>query len=470
MGLLGLRAVLVLTVAVAFTALFDGAEALARVNLYPNYNPKDSCPDLNHAREKACLTGKCSANLLQGLYKAPTNCDLISVSGNGVAQPSSAFYAAFGTVLDLPDSNPVTSATATTLDGTYHNETAQPSSTKILALQKDAAPACCRACKLYNGQSDAPALGFNCNFYQHYAFGGGVGLCFLYSGKGRPVCGNTTGTAITLNTIGAKCATHVVNDPHLSGAHGTPYDFSGIPDQSFTLVTDERINVNMKMTGYLDSRLEGAPLIKDGKALRTWIRELGIQWLEADGVTAHGLHLVARGGRETERKRGFMGLMEVDGKVLDQLKVGESVKLAGGAVLTLKAIEKIGSLDSDYYTLVIDNIVDMDIRLRPANKLLWTSEEAEVHFSVGFNSLERTSNIHGVLGQTYREDHADRAFEFSKISAMLHHNVHADGPEGEGFLDGKVADYRTSSVMVADCKFNVFNKKTTKQAIKMVTN
>eukprot|EP00271_Cylindrocystis_brebissonii_P017365 TRINITY_DN44_c0_g1_i2.p1 TRINITY_DN44_c0_g1~~TRINITY_DN44_c0_g1_i2.p1 ORF type:complete len:125 (-),score=9.77 TRINITY_DN44_c0_g1_i2:854-1228(-) len=71
--------------------------------------------------------------------------------------------------------------------------------------------------------------------------------------------------------------------------------------------------------------------------------------------------------------------------------------------------------------------------------------------------LQPTENIHGVLGQTYRKDHAQRAEEFSLIAAKLHHNIQADGPEGLGFLDGVAADYKTSGVLTADSKFNVYN-------------
>jgi hypothetical protein len=71
-------------------------------------------------------------------------------------------------------------------------------------------------------------------------------------------------------------------------------------------------------------------------------------------------------------------------------------------------------------------------------------------------SLQATEAVHGVLGQTYRSDHEDRAVDFSALSAELHAPVVADGESGKGFLDGTPRDYESSSVLSPDCYFSAY--------------
>eukprot|EP00271_Cylindrocystis_brebissonii_P017368 TRINITY_DN44_c0_g2_i3.p1 TRINITY_DN44_c0_g2~~TRINITY_DN44_c0_g2_i3.p1 ORF type:complete len:304 (-),score=43.83 TRINITY_DN44_c0_g2_i3:1022-1933(-) len=287
--------------------------------------------------------------------------------------------------------------------------------------------------------------------------GRGTGTCFMYFSSGKPKCRSTTLDDNSISIVGAACSNPDINhDPHLVGAHGTPYDFSGLPDQSFALVSDERLEINMKLTGYLDDRLESATLLKDGKAVRTWIRELGIMWVDYMGKQ-HRLSMLARPGQILKRGPGLLRSAFLDGKAISRLEAGETFVGAGGLVLKMIGVTKEGPYDVDQYNLVIDGLLDLDLRLRVAHKLLQTEGESRCHFSLGFNSITPTENIHGVLGQTYRKDHAQRAEEFSLVAAKLHHNIQADGPEGLGFLDGVAADYKTSGVLTADSKFNVYN-------------
>ncbi|CAI7759972.1 unnamed protein product [Closterium sp. NIES-53] len=86
--------------------------------------------------------------------------------------------------------------------------------------------------------------------------------------------------------------------------------------------------------------------------------------------------------------------------------------------MTFKALEKEGLYDVNYYTLDIEGLVTLDMRLRMANPKLQTPTEAKAHINVGIVELSHTDEIHGVLGQTYCEDHAQRAAEFQKMIAM----------------------------------------------------
>ncbi|CAI6003067.1 unnamed protein product [Closterium sp. NIES-64] len=248
---------------------------------------------------------------------------------------------------------------------------------------------------------------------------------------------------------GCNTASEIVNDPHLVGAYGTHFDFNGRPDAAFCLLTDRELHVNMLLRGYYSDDTENAALVVDGKAVHTWIKELGIVWL-ADGAD-HKIRLAARSGKQQVHGSGFMKAIEIDGEAIPRMRVGDVVTSEGGLTLTFKALEKEGMYDVDYYTLDIEGLVALDMRLRVANPKLQMPTEAEAHINVSIVELSRTDEIHGALGQTYREDQAQRAADFPKMIASLHRPISADGAEGEGFLDGNSRSYETSFILAVDC-------------------
>ncbi|CAI6003065.1 unnamed protein product [Closterium sp. NIES-64] len=289
------------------------------------------------------------------------------------------------------------------------------------------------------------------------------GACFMVKDDIDYTCGEIIAQYATETKplhlqvrTGGECntASEIVNDPHLVGAYGTHFDFNGRPDAAFCLLTDRELHVNMLLRGYYSDDTENAALVVDGKAVHTWIKELGIVWL-ADGVD-HKIRLAARSGKQQERGSGFMKAIEIDGEAIPRMRVGDVVTSVGGLTLTFKALEKEGPYDVDYYTLDIEGLVTLDMRLRVANPKLQTPTEAEAHINVGIVELSHTDEIHGVLGQTYREDHAQRAADFQKMIASLHRPISADGAEGEGFLDGNARSYETSSVLAVDCSHTTY--------------
>lgn len=74
--------------------------------------------------------------------------------------------------------------------------------------------------------------------------------------------------------IGGRCnpGENIKDDPHFVGKYGTRYDFNGEIDKVFMLISDERLHVNVKLGGYEDTRTYGATKLRNGKALRTWIK------------------------------------------------------------------------------------------------------------------------------------------------------------------------------------------------------
>ncbi|GJP69088.1 hypothetical protein CLOP_g25709 [Closterium sp. NIES-67] len=294
----------------------------------------------------------------------------------------------------------------------------------------------------------------------------------------RERCGSTNHTKVR---VGKRCP-YGENDPHFLGAHGTRFDFNGLPDRSFCLYTDRHVHLNMAMRGYLDSRplpaaaataaaagsvaaaagsatpaaatsasaassanVLAAARFVNGSAVRTWIRQLAIMWHDGEGsssstnasTSSHSLVLTARDGKQQTRgSEGFLASATLDNVPLPRLTLGQSHILSNGRLnLSFVGQEKTGPYDVDVYSLRLDNLLELDLKLRAAHPLLQTPEDAQVHINV----MER------------------RTMEYSRLSALLHHPVSVDGEEGRGFLDGEAADYETTGVTAADCKFTAFN-------------
>ncbi|CAI5982289.1 unnamed protein product [Closterium sp. NIES-64] len=324
-----------------------------------------------------------------------------------------------------------------------------------LTLKKASPQTCCNTCAGYS----------SCTYWQYIpdiTIDGkkSDGACYLVHDNIDYSCGDMTAQYATDSKpvhlqvrTGGECnpAANVVNDPHLVGAYGTHFDFNGRPDKAFCLLTDRDLHVNMLLRGYYSDDTENAALVVDGKAVHTWIKELGIVWF-ANGAD-HKVRLAARSGKQQERGNGFMKTIEIDGEEIPRMNVGDEVKAEGGLTLRFAALEKEGPYDVDYYTLAIDGLVALDLRLRVANPKLQTPSEAEAHINVGIVELEHTDDVHGVLGQTYRPDHAARAADFQRLIANLHRPVSADSAEGAGFLDGTPRLYESSSVLESRRRF-----------------
>eukprot|EP00850_Spirogloea_muscicola_P019523 SM000192S04918 [mRNA] locus=s192:261165:262753:- [translate_table: standard] len=261
--------------------------------------------------------------------------------------------------------------------------------------------------------------------------------------------------------IGGLCNPGVVNDPHFTGARGTGFDFNGVPGRSFCLLTDDRLHINMRLTGYLDGRstVGASPLPNGKKAVRTWIRELGVLWTEEKAGVEHAARFVARAGKRQDRGDGYMARMEVDGRPLPRLQLGESAVVANGtAVVRLAGYEKSGPYDVDHYTFSVPGLLEADIRLRIAHPLLQSKDDAQTHLNVQLLDVRVSPRVHGVLGQTYRDDHAARALKYSALAELMGHNVAADGEDGAGFLDGAASDYEATAVLEPDCKFAQYQR------------
>jgi hypothetical protein len=270
---------------------------------------------------------------------------------------------------------------------------------------------------------------------------------------------------------GGLCESEVKNDPHLLGAQGTQYDFNGVPDQTFCLISDDKYAVNMHLSGYYyddDTTSVGTlETTTSKKGVRTWIRELGFVWTAEDGVK-HNLRMAARTGTASGIKRGpgFVESIDLDGDEITSLESpGHSYSaVAKGVNITMLPFETHGVMDIDVYDVDIKGLLSVTLRLRAAIPKFQLKNEAgevvdtEVHFNMEIRAINNSPNIHGVLGQTYRADHTQRADIFKKKVKELGGPIHADEESGKGFLDGETMDYRLEDLFTTSWKFSAFKE------------
>ena len=246
----------------------------------------------------------------------------------------------------------------------------------------------------------------------------------------------------------------VSGDPHFVGAHGTRYDFNGLPGRDYCLFSDSSVHINMHMIGYGVNG--GKP--EDGKTVRTWIGKMAIMWKV--GGKSHSLVLSAREGPQVKRGPGFLAGAELDRVALPALQEGETHALVGGGNFTFDHIGSWGHHKDpeDVYLITLPGLVTIRLALRTEVHRWRTRSNAWTHFDVSLSQVSSSSKVHGVLGQTFRKDRGSRSMDFRALTSLLRRPVAADGPSGAGFLDGSAADYETSGVLAADCRFSAFSQ------------
>ena len=299
--------------------------------------------------------------------------------------------------------------------------------------------------------SDAALVCKKCDYLKENEY---PDTSWAYMVSQLPECGATYTKQCTGGGGGS-----VSGDPHFVGAHGTRYDFNGRPGKDYCLFTDSSVHMNfmlnMHMIGYdVNDRKTGG-----GKAVRTWIGKLGIMWKV--GGESHSLLLSAREGPQVERGSGFLAGAELDGVALPTLGEGEAHALVGGGNLTFHHIGSWGHRKDPVEVYVITlpaELLTIRLALRVEDRRWRTRSNSWTHLDVSLSRVHPSGKVHGVLGQTYKTDRGSRSMDFKSLTSLLRRPVAADGPSGAGFLDGSAADYETSGVLAADCRFSAFNQ------------
>ncbi|GAQ86041.1 hypothetical protein KFL_002670020 [Klebsormidium nitens] len=215
------------------------------------------------------------------------------------------------------------------------------------------------------------------------------------------------------------------SDPHFRGAFGIEYDFHGLPNKHFSLVTDKDINVNAHFIG------------QDGKATGfdgTWISALGFKWNE--------------GANERE--------LTVEVKQSADLSTNESPfvfrlgdrELAPGANSTGRTLYDDVGLTVRRYADASSYYIDIADHLNITVAAAEHDHPHGNHIDIRIEKLYVTETVHGALGQTFAESRRDA------LRAAAADVGTAERFDASDVIEGKDVDYMTSGLLATDSKFN----------------
>lgn len=237
----------------------------------------------------------------------------------------------------------------------------------------------------------------------------------------------------------------VNGDPHYCGADGSKFDFTGVPGETYCMISDSHLHINVYHGGRVEeSNGRSKPM--------TWIRQMGIMW------ASHVIELAARKGASWQYENGYMSSVRVNGQKVSLAKAGESQTFADGAI-EIKWVEarvQYENRDADLYEIRIKDVMTLLVHVVPENAYFRTGSDALVHFNVEFAQLVLSDSAHGVLGQTYRSDRRGKLAAQELVWNDIMKTYTIAGDNAEGFLDGETGDYKSTSLSTADCKMSRF--------------
>ncbi|CAI5528992.1 unnamed protein product [Closterium sp. Naga37s-1] len=208
---------------------------------------------------------------------------------------------------------------------------------------------------------------------------------------------------LTVIPVGGSCDTSRLDnsDPHITGAHGTLFDFPGQLGKYFCLLADRRIHINVLLQSHQGQEsaaaaalaAAGMPRRVAEGSLHVWVKEVGVVWVSgASGGRQHSLRMVARSGNQQDRgAHGFLALMQVDGADVAPPRFHDDLAVVGadGSVEIRKTAEdEDGPFDVDTYEVAIEGLGKVRVSMRVAHPLLQTPEEAEAHFNIWVAELQ----------------------------------------------------------------------------------
>eukprot|EP00899_Mesostigma_viride_P019203 jgi/Mesvir1/27284/Mv07117-RA.1 len=209
------------------------------------------------------------------------------------------------------------------------------------------------------------------------------------------------------------------SDPHFVTPGGFKFDFNGRADQTFCIVTDERLQINAHFMGAADSSSAATQLASDA---RTWMDQVAI-------LSGNDKVLVEAASAPGAPYSTSFGTVRLNGELVSGRLAFK--KSASGLTVTRKKSRVV-------VTIPGVAVVELEV-VRAA---FWEPDAGPgrnfLNLQVKqFNSM---GAVHGVLGQSFAVGFDNR-------------------------LQGGVDDYITSGIFNADCRFNHFNPSSVREPI-----
>eukprot|EP00899_Mesostigma_viride_P027408 jgi/Mesvir1/7852/Mv11787-RA.1 len=219
------------------------------------------------------------------------------------------------------------------------------------------------------------------------------------------------------NSVNPFCIPSIRSDPHFIAGNGLAYDFMGRAGETYCMFSDQTLHMNMHMIGVKSNPSRKA----------TWMDAISIMYFPFYNIT------ISAESPEGTPFTAAHGTITVNGKTMKSQKLSTMVRWHGLTVQRRKTRVFVS----------IENLIDVEIEVVRA--AFWKGADGPGQNYLNFKvvSLNATENVHGVLGQTFRSS-------FSGTSEDV------KGKNGEGVIEGSMADYVSSGLLAADCRVSQF--------------
>ncbi|KAK9284275.1 hypothetical protein L1049_023445 [Liquidambar formosana] len=221
--------------------------------------------------------------------------------------------------------------------------------------------------------------------------------------------------------IGAACY-----DPRFIGGDGIMFYFHGKTNEHFSIVSDSNLQINVRFIG---RRPEGRS--RDN----TWIQALGLMF------DSHKLTVAANKVAQWDNEEDQL-LLSYDGV---PFFIPEGHLSTWAAPDSHLVVERTASCNS--VTVTLPGVVEISVNVVPITKeddrihnYQIPSDDCFAHLEVQFKFFHLSEQVEGVLGQTYRLEFQNPVKRGVAMPIM-----------------GGEDKYKTSSLVLADCKYCIFS-------------
>lgn len=217
-------------------------------------------------------------------------------------------------------------------------------------------------------------------------------------------------------------------DPRFIGGDGNAFYFHGRKDRDFCIVSDSDLHINAHFIGK-----RSPSMTRDF----TWIQAIAVLFGE------HRLYIGARktvawdddsDHLEISFDGEFVHLPEIDGAEWKSLYV-PALKISRTKSVNTVVVELKGRFK------ITANVVPITKEDSRIHNYGVTSEDCLAHLDLAFKFDVLTSDVHGVVGQTYRQDYVNKFDVRSKMPVL-----------------GGERDYSTSGLFSTDCAVARFGR------------
>ncbi|GAQ81227.1 putative root cap family protein [Klebsormidium nitens] len=250
-------------------------------------------------------------------------------------------------------------------------------------------------------------------------------------GSGKCTCNSNIPAELRTSKDTCKCklgqgSTGVCGDPHFIGGNGVRYDFHGVPEKSFCLISDKAFHLNAHFIGQngLETGMDG-----------TWMDQLGFVFVSGSKQHSLSVHLVSEEDFANEVSDVFVVAYDSSPITVSLPTSGKNVWTSDDGLVTISRTSEVARLT---------------LTLKGHFQTTLTASEHEFpdghHIDFDVDVMNITNSAHGILGQTFQPERL-HVVAGSAEKKMDQADV----------VEGGDHDYISTNLMATDCKFSRYS-------------